>query len=174
MTEPPASSIRVLVVDDETTFLEIAREFLEQVPGFIVEMELSSLKALQLLSSNQYDAVVSDYQMPGLDGIQFLKQLRFRDDDIPFILLTGKGREEVAMEALNNGADYYLQKGVQVRPLFAELTNMVRRSVDHKRTGRAIKESEIKYRGRRRSSDRREREGLFATQLHPRRTARHG
>lgn len=146
MKEPPESSIRVLVVDDETTLLEIAKEFIEQVSGFVVDVELSPIKALEVLSSQKFDAVVSDYQMPGLDGIEFLKKLRSRGDDIPFILLTGKGREEVAMEALNNGADYYLQKGVQIRPLFAELTNMVRRSVEHKRTGRAIKENEVKYR----------------------------
>ncbi|HEY3420513.1 MAG TPA: PAS domain S-box protein [Methanomassiliicoccales archaeon] len=146
MPEPQASSIRILVVDDETTLLEIAREFLEQVPEFTVDVEASPLKALQRLASNSYDAVVSDYQMPGLDGVQFLKTLRSQGNDIPFILLTGKGREEVAMEALNNGADYYLQKGVQVRPLFAELTNMLRRSVEHMRNGQAIKESEIKYR----------------------------
>jgi PAS domain S-box-containing protein len=146
MNEIPESSIRILVVDDETTLLEIAREFLEQVPGFTVDVELSPLMALEALSSKKYDAVVSDYQMPGLDGIEFLKRLRSRGDDIPFILLTGKGREEVAMEALNSGADYYLQKGVQIRPLFAELTNMVQRSVEQKRTGQAIKESEIKYR----------------------------
>jgi PAS domain S-box-containing protein len=146
MIEPAASSIKILVVDDETTLLELAREFLEQVPGFIVEVERSPVKALEVLSSNEFDAIVSDYQMPVLDGIMFLKKLRARGDDIPFILLTGKGREEVAMEALNNGADYYLQKGVQVRPLFAELANMVRRSVDHKRAIRAIMESESKYR----------------------------
>jgi PAS domain S-box-containing protein len=146
MPDPQESSIRVLVVDDETTLLEIAREFLEQVPGFTVDVELSPIRALEVLSSGTYDAVVSDYQMPGLDGVQFLKHLRSQGNDIPFILLTGKGREEVAMEALNNGADYYLQKGVQVIPLFAELTNMVRRSVENKRNGRAIKESEVKYR----------------------------
>jgi len=146
MTEHPESPIRILVVDDETTLLEIAREFLEQVQGFIVDVELSPVKALEILGAKRHDAVVSDYQMPGMDGIKFLKMLRSRGDEIPFILLTGKGREEVAMEALNNGADYYLQKGVQVRPLFAELTNMVQRSVEQKRTGRAIKESEIKYR----------------------------
>lgn len=146
MSDPQESSIRVLVVDDESTLLEIARDFLEQVPGLSVDVELSPHRALQMLSSARYDAVVSDYQMPGLDGIQFLKLIRSQGSDIPFILLTGKGREEVAMDALNNGADYYLQKGVQVRPLFAELVNMIQRSVEHKRNGRAIKESEIKYR----------------------------
>jgi PAS domain S-box-containing protein len=146
MIDPQESSIRVLVVDDDTTLLEIAKEFLERVAGFAVDLEQSPFKALEAVSSQKYDAVVSDYQMPGLDGIMFLKQLRSRGDDIPFILLTGKGREEVAMDALNNGADYYLQKGVEVEPLFAELTNMVRRSVGHKRAGKAILESEMKYR----------------------------
>jgi PAS domain S-box-containing protein len=146
MTDPSESSIRVLVVDDDTTLLEIARDFLERAPGFVVEVEQSPFKALEALACRKYDAVVSDYQMPGLDGIMFLKQLRSRGDEIPFILLTGKGREEVAMDALNNGADYYLQKGSEVKPLFAELTNMVRRSVGHRRAGKAIQESEMRYR----------------------------
>jgi PAS domain S-box-containing protein len=146
MTDPQESSIRVLVVDDDTTLLEVAKEFLEQASGFVVDVEQSSFKALEAATSRKYDAVVSDYQMPGLDGIMFLKQLRSRGDDIPFILLTGKGREEVAMDALNNGADYYLQKGVEIEPLFAELTNMVRHSVEHRRAGKAIQESEMRYR----------------------------
>jgi PAS domain S-box-containing protein len=146
MSDPQESSIRILVVDDDATILEIAKEFLGQVPDFTVDAELSPENALLVLSSDRYDAVVSDYQMPGLDGIQFLKHLRSQGNDIPFILLTGKGREEVAMEALNNGADFYLQKGSQATPLFAELTNMVRHSVERKRNGQAIRESEIKYR----------------------------
>jgi PAS domain S-box-containing protein len=146
MTDPPESSIRVLVVGDDTTILEVAREFLAQGPGFAVDVEPSPSKALEAVSSKKYEAVVSDYQMPGMDSINFLKQLRSRDDDILFILLTGQGREEVTMEALNNGADYCLQKGTLARPLFVELTNMVRRSVGHRRTENAIRESEIKYR----------------------------
>ncbi|MGD0818312.1 MAG: response regulator [Methanomassiliicoccales archaeon] len=69
MTEPLEPSIRVLVVDDETTLLEIAREFLEQVPGYILDVENSPLKALEIVSSKEYDAVVSDYQMPGLAAL---------------------------------------------------------------------------------------------------------
>ena len=58
-----------------------------------------------------YEVIVSDYQMPGMNGIEFLKRLRSQLGHIPFILFTGRGREEVAIEALNCGADFYLQKG---------------------------------------------------------------
>ncbi len=146
MTTPQESPIRVLVVDDDTTLLELAREFLERVPGLVVDVEQNSHKALEAASGQRYDALICDYQMPGLDGLTFLKQLRSRGDDVPFILLTGRGLEEVAMDALNNGADYYLQKGGEIGPLFAELTNMVRHSVEQRRAGKAIRESEMRYR----------------------------
>ena len=62
------------------------------------------------LSKNRYQAIVSDYQMPGEDGIQFLKSLRASGDMTPFILFTGKGGEEVIIEAFNSGADGYLKR----------------------------------------------------------------
>ena len=58
-----------------------------------------------------YDAIISDYQIPDMDGIEFLKKVRSSGNSIPFIIFTGKGREEVVIEALNAGADFYLQKG---------------------------------------------------------------
>ena len=64
-----------------------------------------------MMSTVAYDAVILDYQMPETNGIDFLKLIRSRDDPIPFILFTGRGREEVVIEALNSGADFYLQKG---------------------------------------------------------------
>jgi len=60
-------------------------------------------EALKKLATDDYDAVVSDYQMPQKNGLQFLTQLREQKNEIPFILFTGKGREEVAIKALNLG-----------------------------------------------------------------------
>jgi PAS domain S-box-containing protein len=85
------------------------------------------------MKSNGIEAIVSDYQMPGMNGIEFLKQVRGTNKTIPFILFTGKGREEVAIEAFESGADYYLQKGGAPRPQFAELMLKIRTAVDHRK-----------------------------------------
>jgi PAS domain S-box-containing protein len=84
--------------------------------------------------------------MPGMDGIAFLKEVRRRYGDIPFILFTGRGREEVVIEAINNGADFYLQKGGNPTAQFAELSHKIRIAVEGRQTARALAESEQNYR----------------------------
>jgi DNA-binding response OmpR family regulator len=81
-----------------------------------------------MLQLHPYDVIVADYLMPEMDGIEFLKGLRASGCTIPFIIFTGKGREDVAIEALNSGADFYLQKGGNPRSQFAELGNMIRQA----------------------------------------------
>jgi DNA-binding NarL/FixJ family response regulator len=93
-----------------------------------------------------YDVVVSDYAMPQMDGISFLKTVRDGDPEIPFILFTGRSREEVAIEALNFGADYYLQKDGGPALTFAELSHIIRLAADRCRAKRALKESKERYR----------------------------
>ena len=84
--------------------------------------------------------------MPEMDGIEFLKEVRSRFGDVPFILFTGKGREEVVIEAINNGADFYLQKGSDTKAQFAELGHMIRKAVGRRRADKALKESETRFR----------------------------
>ena len=121
--------IRVLYVDDEPGLLEIAKIFLEETGEFIVSTSTSAKEALTSQSLRSHDIIVSDYQMPGMDGIAFLKEIRKRYDDLPFILFTGRGREEVVIQAINNGADFYLQKGGDPRAQFAELSHKIRQAV---------------------------------------------
>jgi len=71
--------------------------------------------------------------MPEMDGITFLKQVRATDKSIPFIMFTGRGREEIAIEAFENGADFYLQKGGESKSQFAELAHKIHAAVDHRR-----------------------------------------
>jgi len=85
-----------------------------------------------LLESGNIDAIISDYQMPGTDGIEFLKKIRASGNNIPFILFTGKGREEVVIEAINNGVDFYLQKGGEPKAQFSELGHKIRQAVRRK------------------------------------------
>ncbi|WP_321505439.1 PAS domain S-box protein [uncultured Methanoregula sp.] len=134
--------ITIIYVDDEPDLLEIGKLFLEEDKEFSVDCVLSGKEALDRISSGHYDVVVSDYQMPKMNGISLLKTVRATFGDIPFILFTGKGREDVVIEAINNGADFYLQKGGDPEAQFAELAHKIRQAVMRKQTERSLHDSE--------------------------------
>jgi len=120
-----ADVLRILYVDDEPGLLEIGKIFLEDEGTFSVDTLISARTALTCLNTERYDAIIADYQMPGMDGIEFLRQLRASGNTTPFILFTGRGREEIVIQALNEGADFYLQKGGEPGPQFAELAHKI-------------------------------------------------
>lgn len=124
--------LSILYVDDDSTLLEIGKLFLEKSGTIHVDILDSASEALDKIRATKYDAIISDYQMPEMDGIRFLKAVRAEYPSLPFIIFTGKGREEVVIEALNNGADHYLQKGGDPRSQFAELIHNIERSVERK------------------------------------------
>ena len=141
----PRNHISVLYVDDEPALLEIGKKYLER-GGIDVETTISSGEVLVLLQKRDYDGVISDYQMPEMDGIALLKKIRSRHPNLPFILFTGKGREEIVIQAFDAGADYYVQKGGETRPQFRELSHKIILAVEKRRAERALKESEERYR----------------------------
>ena len=134
--------IRVLYVDDEPSLLEIGKQFLERSGDLSLVIIGSAPEAIDLLKKEQFDAIVSDYQMPGMDGIEFLKYVREHYGHIPFILFTGRGREEVVIQALDNGADFYLQKGGDPKSQFAELRNKIAKAVNENQAVTAHKDFE--------------------------------
>lgn len=134
--------ISILYVDDEPGLLELSRIFLEQTGEFRVDTVESAEEALVLLKKTPYDAVISDFQMPGMDGISLLKAIRQQCGDLSFILFTGRGREEVVIEAINNGADFYIQKGGDPKSQFVELMHKVRQAVGKRQAKRDLEESE--------------------------------
>jgi len=138
-----ATAIRVIYVDDEPGLLEIGKLFLEIDGTFIVDTLTSASETLTRLNTQRYDAILSDYQMPEMDGITFLKQIRASGNKTPFIIFTGRGREDVVIEALNNGADFYIQKGGEPKSQFAELSNKIRYAVSRKHSEEALGESEL-------------------------------
>jgi PAS domain S-box-containing protein len=135
----------LLYVDDEPSLLELAKVYLERTHDFSLATKTSADEGLELLNKSSFDAIVSDYAMPKKDGIEFLKEVREAYGDIPFILFTGKGREEIAIEAIDNGADFYIQKGGQPKAAFVELSHKVKMAIDRKRAEQSLKESEQRY-----------------------------
>jgi len=138
--------IQILYVDDEEDLLEVAKDFLELSEDMSVDTVTSAKAASSRLSIKKYDAIISDYQMPIEDGIEFLKHLRAHGDATPFILFTGKGREEVVIEALNEGADFYLQKGGKPDSLFKELEHKIREAVRRSKAESDLRENEERLR----------------------------
>jgi PAS domain S-box-containing protein len=131
----------VLYIDDEPALLDIGRLFLERSGNLSVDTALSAAEAITRMETGKYDGIISDYQMPGMDGIELLKYIRTHFGDLPFILFTGRGREEVVIEALNSGADSYLQKGGDPVSQFAELEHKTRIAIERKQTRDELRES---------------------------------
>lgn len=122
--------IHVLHVDDEPALLKVAKQCLEMQGPFQVDTASSVEEALAKLEKEQYDAVVSDYQMSGKDGLEFLRELRQKGIGIPFVIFTGKGKEEVAVKAWNLGADHYVNKNGDPEIVYCELAHCLQSSVE--------------------------------------------
>lgn len=138
---------RILLVDDEEDYLTIGEEFLTDVDqDFEVVTSTSAQQAIQILSKEKFDAIVADYSMPEMDGLELLETLRNDGNTIPFVIFTRHNREEVAIRALNLGADYYLTKGGDPVSQYSELAHIIRSAILHKRTEAALLESEEKFR----------------------------
>ena len=131
----------VLYLDDDPALLDLARIFLEMSGKLRIETVQSVGEALDKIKHQTYDGIISDYEMPSINGIEFLRHIRLDYPNLPFVLFTGKGREEIAIEALNNGADFYLQKGGNPKSQFAELEYNLLHAIDRKRAHEDLKES---------------------------------
>ncbi len=130
MSTKSLDAIRVLHVDDEPDFADIARIFVEREDDrFDVEIATGPTEALDRLDGERFDCIVSDYDMPGQNGVEFLEAVRDDYLNIPFILFTGKGSEEVASEAISAGVTNYLQKESGTSQ-YTVLANRIRNAVD--------------------------------------------
>jgi DNA-binding response OmpR family regulator len=128
--------LSVLVIDDQKPLLEVISLFLERFGNMKAKTALTAKEAINLLENTTFDALVVDYDLPEINGIEFLKMLRAKGDTTPFIIFTGVGREYAAIEALNNGADFFLKKGDDAQSQLLELVHMIRKAVDRRSIGR--------------------------------------
>ncbi len=141
-----SKEIKVLLVDDEKDFLDQERIFLKkQNSYFSLNLFTNAKDGLKNFRNSNYDCVVSDYQMPGMDGLELLKKIRKESKEIPFIIFTGKGREEVAVEALNLGSDRYIRKGGNPKSQFEVLAKAITQEVKHYRAELKLAKNEKKY-----------------------------
>lgn len=126
--------IRILHIDDEPDFGDLVKAFLErEYDRFDVVTETCASDGIARLETDSIDCIVSDYDMPEMKGLEFLEQVRGSYPDMPFILFTGKGSEEIASEAIGRGVTDYLQKGTGTEQ-YEMLGNRILNSVQSYRT----------------------------------------
>jgi len=138
--------IRILCVDDERSLLDTTRSILELQTSFQIKTASSVDDALQIMNEKEFDVIVSDYQMPIKSGLDFLRELREKGNNVPFILFTGKGREEVAVKALNLGADRYFNKIGHPETVYGELVHGIRQAALQRSSEKKIWDREERLR----------------------------
>jgi len=125
--------VQVLHVDDQSDYADLTATFLERADDrFAVETVSSADSGLGRIDDRRPDCIVSDYNMPGMNGLEFLEAVRERYPDLPFILFTGKGSEAIASDAISAGVTDYLQKGSGTER-YELLANRIRNAVRTRR-----------------------------------------
>ncbi|MCJ2532580.1 MAG: PAS domain S-box protein [Candidatus Thermoplasmatota archaeon] len=132
-------STRMLLIDDDSDFAELAVKFLKEGCIESIDAVNSGKDALARLDTNEYDVIMCDYRMPEMDGIELLKEVRSRGIRAPFVMMTGKGMDDAVIEALDAGADFHVEKSGDMRVQFAELSVVIRNLAGRRRAERQLK-----------------------------------
>jgi DNA-binding response OmpR family regulator len=143
---PEPYLISLLCVDDDEWVLDILRQFFEREGDFSLFTCTSGSEALSLIGQYQFDAIIADYSMPDIDGISLLKEIRSQNDPALFVMFTGRHLAQVAIETLNNGGNYYVQKGVRVQRELPKVIEFIRNSVRHRKREYTTADSDAWYR----------------------------
>ncbi len=123
--------MKIMLVDDELDIREQAVRYLKDIYGLLdVRTFGNAREAIEELEKYYYSAVVSDYALPEINGLDFLKMLREKGNEIPFIIFTGMGDEQVAIKALNYGADAYIQKRDDPRTHYVLMAQTIKQVVE--------------------------------------------
>jgi DNA-binding NtrC family response regulator len=109
-------SEKVLLVDDEQDFLEIMAERM-RARDMEVHTCTSADEALRKIKDENFDAIILDFMMPGMDGMQALKEMKAKSPESQIILLTGHATIEKSVEAMKLGATDFLEKPADLREL---------------------------------------------------------
>jgi PAS domain S-box-containing protein len=134
--------LSLLYVDDDDALLELFQRVFEASGEIRVDTALSGPEALRKIEANHYDAVVSDYQMPGMTGIELVRRLRRAKNKIPFVIYTHQGMVDVAIEALNEGVDFFVLKDINLAAQRVDIAHKIRQAVRLRRAERSLAEAE--------------------------------
>jgi DNA-binding NtrC family response regulator len=115
---------QILVIDDERVIRDTLKEILEY-ENYTVHVAEDGKKGLEMLGRGGYDAVLCDVKMPGIDGIELLERAAVASPDVPFIMITGHGSVEMAVEATRKGAYDFITKPPDLNRLLITLRNAV-------------------------------------------------
>ena len=138
--------LSILHVDDDVSILSVSKEILEKENKFEIDNATSVDEALKKLENQSYDAIISDYLMPRKNGLDFLRELREKNNNIPFILFIGEGRADIAIKALNLDADSYITKSGLPETVYRDLANAIKKTVERRKSKKLFAESDSKYR----------------------------
>lgn len=121
------SRLRVLLVEDEKFAVKLESMVLKQIGITQVTIIEDGQAAIDLLDTEKFDAVLSDWNLPGANGLQILKHLRQTQAKTPFIMLTGNKGLDAVQEAVAQGVDGYLVKPFSVAQMKSKIISALRR-----------------------------------------------
>ena len=114
-------NIRILLIDDEMEFVSTLGERLE-LRGYSTGISVDGESGINMIESEEFDIVILDLMMPGLSGLETLRQIKVINSELPVILLTGHGSTKEGMEGMRLGAFDYLMKPLDIRELIDKIS----------------------------------------------------
>lgn len=137
---PEEGPIRVVHVDDDEAFLRLTETSLSEIdPGLRIEQTTDPTSVIDRIADEEIEieCIVSDQQMPRLTGVELLERVRSHHPDLPFVLFTGQGSEQIASDAISAGVTDYVSKGGGLEG-FELLANRVRGAVEQRRVEQSL------------------------------------
>lgn len=138
-------SFRILIVEDNIDLAENIGDYLE-IQGHVTDFAMDGISGLHLALTQDYDAIILDIMLPGMDGLTFCRKLRNEGEkDAPVLMLTARDTLSDKLEGFDAGADDYLVKPFELEELSARIQALVRRTGGVKRKSLRIGDLEIDF-----------------------------